>query len=245
MAEAQQSKTEIVVLAEKSFKDLPLNYVFSIVFGRTTRFVQTHEETLRTVCGVAAPYLVVLTAPKVNAQLCDLVHLIRTKARNCFILALTSHSAPEAVVQLFEAGCHEALRLPLSSQELAYRLRARSTEIRVPFDFTVDQVKLFDLGADIVGRAGMTDIEAQILALLIESDDKAVSRDDLSLAIDNQPWTYGNRKFDVHIASIRKKLESAFHGELSVRTIRNAGYQLSAARDLIGILNTEKASRAT
>jgi len=37
-------------------------------------------------------------------------------------------------------------------------------------------------------------------------------------------WVYGDRKFDVHITKIRKKLRDAFGERYVVETVRSAGY---------------------
>lgn len=66
----------------------------------------------------------------------------------------------------------------------------------------------------------------------MEQGGQIVTRDTLSLAIDNKPWSYGNRKFDVHVARIRKKLDSAYGGDLKLRTVRSAGYQLTVNQNV-------------
>ena len=131
---------------------------------------------------------------------------------------------------LFEAGAHEVLTLPFSLKELAYRLRTRSNDIGLSFDFEPEQARTLDIAADIIRRAELTDIEAQVILVLMEQGGQIVTRDTLSLAIDNKPWNYGNRKFDVHVARIRKKLDSAYGGDLTLRTVRSAGYQLTVSQ---------------
>jgi two-component system, OmpR family, response regulator len=62
---------------------------------------------------------------------------------------------------------------------------------------------------------------------LFSHDGQIVTRDDLSYAVDARPWRYGDRKFDVHVAKIRKKLLDSFGSQMSVSTVRSSGYCLS------------------
>jgi DNA-binding response OmpR family regulator len=75
--------------------------------------------------------------------------------------------------------------------------------------------------------ANLTTAEAQILRILMAKDGRIVTRDELSLALDARPWRHGDRKFDVHMAKIRKKLLATFGSNLTVSTIRSRGYRLS------------------
>ncbi|KKN39508.1 hypothetical protein LCGC14_0742560 [marine sediment metagenome] len=64
------------------------------------------------------------------------------------------------------------------------------------------------------------------MRVLYAQDGKIVSRDEMSLAVDARPWRYGDRKFDVHVAKLRKKLSKSFGDGISVSTVRSSGYRL-------------------
>ena len=130
------------------------------------------------------------------------------------------------MLEIFGAGADEVLNLPLSLKELAYRLRSRAGEIGEAFRFHKGQLHNLEVAAEMVRKANLTDVEAQVLRVLMDNEGEIVSRDDLSLAIDKSRWDYGNRKFDVHVARIRKKLNQNYGSDLKVETIRAAGYQL-------------------
>lgn len=85
----------------------------------------------------------------------------------------------------------------------------------------------WDAEAHIAAQAGLTMAEAQVLRVLIRRDAQIVTRDDLSHAVDGRAWRYGDRKFDVHVAKIRRKLHDTFGPQVTVATIRSSGYRLS------------------
>lgn len=145
-----------------------------------------------------------------------------------FIFALDWREQPEAGVQAFLAGADDVVRAPVPLKEFALRLQARlgaadSGLAHSNADLRTD----WEAEADIVYRAGLTEAEAQVVNVLLAHSGEIVSRDAMSHAIDRRPWTYGDRKFDVHVAKIRKKLTAAFGGRVSVRTVRASGYVLT------------------
>ena len=144
-----------------------------------------------------------------------------------FVLVLDRQDSASETVDAFLAGADEVLRTPFTLRELALRLRARiglmdGDEGAARFKDS----ESWDSEAYIANQAGLTSSEAQIAHILISHCGQIVSRDELSHAIDQRPWDYGDRKFDVHVAKIRKKLNAVFGDHISVDTVRAAGYIL-------------------
>ncbi|MCE8008954.1 response regulator transcription factor [Aestuariivita sp.] len=214
-----------VFLAENDLTArLSLTHFFSVVFGCETRAVSDLCEAARLLPSVSAPDMVVLGLRKPDGPAFEVIRAAIALDPKPFVLALMDEAGSDAAVSLFEAGADEVVHQPFSLKELAYRLRSRLGKL-----FTLDagRIGTLELAADIVDRAELTDIEAQVVRVLMGHEGQIVSRDALSLAIDRAPWTYGDRKFDVHVARIRKKLETAYGNALTVQTIRAAGYQLT------------------
>jgi len=151
------------------------------------------------------------------------------------ISTLTTHAQPGVVLAIqelkgvwgadaFEAGAIDVLTWPCNLRELSLRLNRRlptpTPSVEQPHDVS------WDVEAYIALRAGLTTAEAQIMRVLFAQDGQIVTRDALSLAVESRPWRYGDRKFDVHVAKIRKKFADTFDERISVETVRSSGYML-------------------
>ncbi|MEI4485537.1 helix-turn-helix domain-containing protein [Frigidibacter sp. MR17.14] len=132
------------------------------------------------------------------------------------------------------AGFDEAVRTPLLRAEIEARLR------RIPVIAGRGDPLLYRLAATPAGEpveiAGtedgsllkLTPIEADILRVLAREAGRTVTRDDLSRLIDRCDWDYGDRKFDVHVTRIRRKLTAGFGDRYQVAAVRSVGYRLEA-----------------
>lgn len=231
MGDQSPGQGTVVVLYDDDSSKLYLHYFFHLVFGYRTRFVACALQSSEIDTNKTPPDLIVVNPNKFDAETLSTVKRLANWDSGPFVLCLKSEDDETLNETLFEAGAQEVLTLPLSLKELAYRLRTRANQIGLSFDFEPEQARTMDVAADIIRRAELTDIEAQVMLVLMEQGGQIVTRDTLSLAIDNKPWNYGNRKFDVHVARIRKKLDSAYGGDLTLRTVRSAGYQLTVSQE--------------
>lgn len=219
-------QTDVVMLCEASTSKFAVQYFLSVFFGFNTRFVSSSTAARKLLNGESIPKLLVLSLERATDRWCSIVASIASLRPKPFILVLTSDPHPDVVVKVFEANVDEVIRLPVSLAELACRLRARAAEIGLCFEFQLEQLRTLDVTADIIQRAKLTDIEAKLIGVLLKNEGRTVSRECLSQEIDKTAWNYGNRKFDVHMSHIRKKLDNAFDGLIAVRTVRASGYAL-------------------
>lgn len=232
LLEAQAS--DVVLVSERSETMFILEYFFEAIFGLSTRLIEDLSAALVSAHAqkISTMKLFALHINEFDDSTRELVEAVKTVSPSAFVLVLTDDARPETSVRLFEANVDEVVRFPFELMELAYRLRARSHEIGLAFDFDKEQARKLKIASDIVRCADLTEIEAQVMRVLLAREGEIVSRDELSRRIDNTSWDYGNRKFDVHVSHIRKKLNSALPGELTVRTVRAAGYKLALGRDI-------------
>lgn len=232
MGDQNPGQCKVVVLHDEDASNLYLHYFFHLVFGYRTRFVTCAQQASSLITNGARPNLFVFSPKAFDSEVISALQRLTAAENGPFVLCMKSEHDETPNEALFEAGAQEVLALPISLKELAYRLRTRSQQIGLSFDFQPEQARTLDIAADIIRRAELTDIEAQVILVLMEQGGQIVTRDTLSLAIDNKPWSYGNRKFDVHVARIRKKLDSAYGGDLKLRTVRSAGYQLTVNQNV-------------
>ncbi len=145
-----------------------------------------------------------------------------------YVLVIDRADVPYETEEAFLAGADDVVQHPFTLRGLALRLRARVGLLAsVEGGLILQDSEHWDSGAYIASQAGLTFAEAQIAHILISNSGEIVSRDALSYAIDSRPWDYGDRKFDVHVAKIRKKLTAVFGEHVAVSTVRAAGYKLT------------------
>jgi two-component system copper resistance phosphate regulon response regulator CusR len=158
------------------------------------------------------------------------------KIRNCNIftpiIMLTSLDSVEDKLTGFDCGADDYLVKPFSFQELQARIKAMIRRNKDTFATPV--IKILDLEMDSVTKKvkrnnkeiPLTATEYKILELFMSNKDKVLSR----IQIAEQIWGYsfnsGTNVIDVHINSLRNKVDKEFPQKL-IKTKKGFGYLLS------------------
>lgn len=162
----------------------------------------------------------------------DLCKNIRNNNIMTPVLLLTSLDSLEDKLTGFNSGADDYLVKPFSFQELLARLNALN---RRNGDITVKRVlKIADLEIDTssrkVKRGGkyiiLTATEYKILELFMENRGKVFDRVNIAEKIWGFSFNSGTNIIDVHINSIRKKIDKDFNTRL-IHTRKGFGYVLS------------------
>ena len=149
-----------------------------------------------------------------------LMSRLRVVAPTCLILAIDAVDSPDSAAWPFSAGAHDVLRLPFRAAELLARM-TRGQRLIAP------ESERAALNADaLCAKADLTQAEERILRVLMTHQGRIVSRNELSQHLHGTDWTYRDRRFDVHVGRIRRKLSQVMGGLYTVRTVRSAGYVL-------------------
>jgi len=148
------------------------------------------------------------------------------------IILLTSLDSVEDKLEGFDCGADDYITKPFSFQELLARIKALNRRNKVAnvrpalriADLEVDSIKKK------VRRAGkeitLTAIEYKIIELLIENKEKVFDRIHIAEKIWGFSFNSGTNVIDVHITSLRKKIDKDFDLKL-IHTRRGLGYVLS------------------
>lgn len=154
---------------------------------------------------------------------------------SCILAVIEAPGAPGLLPTLLRAGADDVIGAPLVLEEFDARLRRRMglAWVEEPLAAAVSLVPGGE-GLILPGRqegepVRFTPFEVDILRELTRGCGAIVSRNQLSRSIDGADWEYGDRKFDVHVAKIRRKLAAAFGDQYVVRSVRAEGYVLSAS----------------
>jgi DNA-binding response OmpR family regulator len=158
------------------------------------------------------------------------------KIRNCNIftpiIILTSLDTVEDKLTGFDCGADDYLVKPFSFQELLARIKAL---IRRNKDVTVTpSVKVLDLELDTVTKKvtrdnrqiSLTATEYKILELFMSNKNKVLSRINIAENIWGYTFNSGTNVIDVHINSLRNKIDKDFDHKL-IQTKKGFGYILS------------------
>lgn len=150
------------------------------------------------------------------------------------ILMITPRSTPNAKVRGLQIGADDCLDQPFNPAEL--RARMDALRRRSYWDRSREQHRFGNLEMDFrkgcIFRAGkrvkMSEREFAILRYLVERPGKVVSRDQLLLSVWGYTFPPHTRTVDVHIASLRKKLEGNPRSPKLIVTVHSQGYRVHA-----------------
>jgi DNA-binding response OmpR family regulator len=184
--------------------------------------------------------LILVQLPEAPDATFETIKEISTTPDGPMVMVL-NNAGSEAGVLSFLAGAIDVFDWPISINELALRILLRLGK-SLDLAHLYRSERLGEIEAIVASSAELTVKESQILHVLFMHTGEIVSRDALSLEVDSRLWRYGDRKFDVHVAKIRKKLVGVLDGAIDLSTIRSSGYQLTVKRDLGELLQTARMS---
>ncbi len=166
----------------------------------------------------------------------EICNQIREKDRDQAIIMLTAKSSDEDIIEGLSLGADDYVAKPFSIAQLVLRVQAvlRRTQS------VVAQQSKIQLGDNVIidtqnlsGMRGNDDLtftrrEIDILLYLYANSQRPVSRDELL----HKVWGYAEnvdletRTVDIHIAKLRRKIESDSSDPHYLVTVRGAGYRL-------------------
>lgn len=160
---------------------------------------------------------------------------IRAVDRDQPIIMLTAKSSDEEIIQGLKLGADDYVAKPFSIQQLVLRIEAVLRRSRV----VRGQARMLSIGnveidtANLTGSNGSEEIaftkrEIEVLSYLAQKSTRPVSREELLAKV----WGYARgldietRTVDIHIAKLRRKIETNPKEPASLVTVRGAGYRL-------------------
>jgi two-component system response regulator CpxR len=142
---------------------------------------------------------------------------------------LTARSADNDRIAGLEKGADDYVLKPFNPNELLARVRAVLRRARrISTKGTVLETGEFRLDSEerLAWRNGkrldLTLSEFDIFEVLVKSEGRSVSRDELAVALYGREFIPLERSIDVHISNLRRKLET--NNRSVIRSVRGVGY---------------------
>ncbi len=168
-------------------------------------------------------------------EICDRV---RREDREQPIIMLTAKTSDEEIVQGLKLGADDYVPKPFSIQQLVLRIEAvlRRSQVGVASARTLSLAGIEIDTENLSGQRDGEEIpftkrEMEVLGYLAQHSDRPVSREELLVKV----WGYAKnldietRTVDIHIAKIRRKIETDPKAPRNLVTVRGAGYRLVTA----------------
>jgi two-component system OmpR family response regulator len=161
--------------------------------------------------------------------------LVRIRAQGALpVLMLTAKGDDADRIVGLELGADDYVPKPCTPRELTARIRAilRRSNAAEPSPalspITVDNLVIWpeQRRAELAGKPlELTSTEFNLLEVLARSAGQVVNKSDLSKHGLGRPLARFDRSIDVHISSIRRKLEPLPDGRSRIQAVFNKGYQ--------------------
>lgn len=167
----------------------------------------------------------------------DICEAIRRRDRDQPIIMLTARVSDDDIVRGLSLGADDYVAKPFSIAQLLLRIEAVLRRSRSVVERAA-HIRLGDLDIDtrnLSGKRGAETIaftrrEMDVLEFLHANASRCVSREELLTAV----WGYAKhldietRTVDIHVAKLRRKIETDPKEPMHLLTVRGAGYRLAS-----------------
>lgn len=174
----------------------------------------------------------------------DVLTKLRQKGVHTPVIILTARNAEEEVVQGLKLGADDYMTKPFGVAELLARVSAvmRRTSASAGQGHTEEKDKRIVMGDLIIypekyevvmhGQTiSLRPKEFEVLLYLVQRPGIVVTRDDLMNIVWGFDYIGGQRTVDVHVSSLRKKLEMN-QESVMIDSIRGVGYKLVVKKNV-------------
>lgn len=153
------------------------------------------------------------------------------------VLMLTARTLEDDLVKGFDAGADDYLKKPYRLRELLVRVRALARRPGAPSadDAANDVVALGDMKLDKRARCvrdaggaeiAFTPTEIDLLVLLVDSNGRALSRNEILDTVWGKDVVVDERTVDNFVSSLKKKLKWTPSSPFAIKTVRGVGYRM-------------------
>ncbi|WP_274649687.1 response regulator transcription factor [Paenibacillus humicola] len=173
----------------------------------------------------------------------DILSRLRQSGITTPVIVLTARNAEEEVVQGLKRGADDYITKPFGVAELLARvsavLRRTSLEDGKPAEsqekvITIGELSIYPEKYEVILSGEIVSLrpkEFEVLLYLVQRPGMVITRDDLMNVVWGFDYIGGQRTVDVHVSSLRKKLELG-QNSVQIESIRGVGYKLVRPKKL-------------
>lgn len=206
--------------------------------GYQTKVVDHGGEGLQTALQESFDLIILdIMLPGMNGF--EVLAKLRQKGVKTPVIILTARNAEEEVVQGLKAGADDYITKPFGVAELLARVSAVMRRTGTEETFAVEEpgtdkviqvadLKIYPEKYEVVLNSEQIQLrpkEFEVLLYLVQRPGVVVTRDDLMNIVWGFDYVGGQRTVDVHVSSLRKKLEMN-QETVQIDSIRGLGYKL-------------------
>jgi two-component system, OmpR family, alkaline phosphatase synthesis response regulator PhoP len=174
----------------------------------------------------------------------EILNRLRQNGVRTPVIILTARNAEEEVVQGLKHGADDYITKPFGVAELLARVSAvlRRTQLddSKPIEsmekiITAGDLSIYPEKYEVILNGDMIPLrpkEFEVLLYLVQRPGMVITRDDLMNVVWGFDYIGGQRTVDVHVSSLRKKLELG-QQSVQIESIRGVGYKLVMPKKLV------------
>lgn len=154
-----------------------------------------------------------------------------SKTKNVPIMLLTAKDTEYDKVKGLDAGADDYIAKPFGVMELAARVRAllQRTNLNSQTEvLTFQDLVLNPLTRECVKGSTFVDLtfkEFELLYLLMSESERVIPREEIITTIWGENYVGETRTLDMHIRSLRQKLDDDAENPTYIKTVRGVGYR--------------------
>ena len=145
------------------------------------------------------------------------------------IIMLTAKTEDDDKIDGFNLGCDDYVCKPFNVKELVLRIKAVFRKIEKEEIIKVgDEIEVNTLSHEVKIRGtevSLTNTEYKILLLLVNSQKKIFTREELLELVTEDHYEKFDRIIDVHIKNLRQKIEEDTKKPKIIQTVYGVGYK--------------------
>jgi two-component system, OmpR family, response regulator RegX3 len=187
------------------------------------------------------PDLVLLDVMLPDGDGRDVLRHIRDTSRTPVIMVTARGQEMDRVLGL-ELGADDYVAKPFSAAELVARIRAVLRRTSAPAPSGESSLEVGDIRINLDTREAtradqplqLTLKEFELLRMLVEQAGRVVRRTELMDEVWDPNWYGSTKTLDVHVSSLRKKLDDDPASPRYIHTVRGVGFRFASAEELAG-----------
>lgn len=160
------------------------------------------------------------------------------------IIFLTAKAEVEDKVNGLEIGADDYITKPFEEKELIARIQTvlrrtqssstqHTQKTQASFSGWILNLLNQTLSSPEGERVEITNTEYRLLSKLVSRPNNTIKREEILNILSGREWSPLDRSADMAISKLRKKIEKNPRKPELIKTVRNIGYQLTAAVDFI------------